>query len=1672
MKMSKGSKNWLLLFIALGWAVMGLAQQPQKNWLERMQNPDEDFKALQADFYRYWEGRTDYKGNGYKVFKRWEYLQQTLVQPNGKLQRPEHVWQEYNRYMRAWEAQSATMRSAGGNWTSVGPTAYPTNNTGQPCGMGRVNALAFHPTDAATLFAGASNGGFWKSTNDGTTWANLSNNLPRLGVSSVLIHPTDPNTIYIGSGDRDGGDAPGLGVFKSLNGGLSWEQTNFGMGDVKVGAMLMHPSDPNTILAATSGGIYKSTNAGASWALRSVAGEYRDIRFKPGDPTVVYATRMITPSEFYRSADGGNTWTQITAGIPSAGIGSRMVVGVSAANPSVVYLVQILASDETFAGLLKSSDAGLTFTTQSTSPNIFDYSCVGSGTSSQATYDLCISVDPANADVIYVGSINNWKSINGGVNWTIVSHWVGSDFSSNPTANCAVSVHADQHVYERSPLNGRLYLGNDGGVYYTADNGATWPQISNNIGINQLYRIGQSQLSNNVVLMGLQDNGSMATSNGSTFTCTRGGDGAECLVDYSNANYCFNTYVNGQISCSSTGPTGGYNNVASNGTNGITEPGPWVTPYFLHRTVPTTMFAGYRNVWRTTNVRATPTTSVAWQAISTGETNDVIALDQSAADVNVIYAVRSGAIKRTDNANAAPASVVWTACALPAGLTPNDLKTDPTDPNKVYCVVDARVFKSINKGASWTEISGSLPNLEVNCLVLDRNGNEAIYIGNQTSVWYRDATLGDWILFSNGLPPADVRELEIYYDLDINNNRIKAGTYGRGLWQSDLIEVKVLDPTNFAATPFSTSQIDLTWVRNPSNNDVLVAVAPTTSDIGRPADGVAYISGNPLPGGGTVVYVGNPANFSHTGLALGTNYCYRAWSVNASQEYSAGVTPVCAKTFSYNWTGGASTTDWFTPGNWGPNLVPTVNDGAFIPTGLAFYPNITANGAICKDLSIEAGASVSMSGTTGYTLTVAGNWANNGTFNRGIGTVAFSGSAALQTISGTSTTAFYNLSITKTAQSQTVEAKSLITLNGPTNPLTLTTGTFKVSSASTLTPWTASTSIGSSAILWVNGATILPAGMSVTLNGGTLRISAGSMGVGTSSGNGIIYLNGGTLIMEGGSLTVAGRFSPNSGTSSGTYSQTGGTATINAVGSTSSTRAVLELNTGVPFTFSGGSLIIRRSCSHTTADVIISSTTSSVTGGTFQVGDASTPAAQVIRINTVAPLHHFTVNATNNPEASLVTNALTVQGNLSILGGTLRSNSLAVNARGNWTNNGSFVAGTGTVTFNGTAAQTISGSTATTFNNWTVNNAAGVSQSSVNVNVSGVLNLTAGIVNPAANLLILADNATVTGGSNTAYVAGQVRKVGNDAFSFPVGNGGYYAPIGISAPGSVTDHFTASYAYNDPDALYSRSLVSAPIVRVSSTEYWTLNRTNGSSTPSVTLSWSDVRSSGVSSLADLHVARWDGSTWVSEGNTTTTGAATAGTVTSIPVANFSPFTLSTINGLVNNFPITLIQFKAAPVGTMVLLDWETASENGNDYFTVERSLDAAAWEDVVQVDGAGTSTVGHTYEAVDERPIEGLSYYRLRSTDFNGQHRYSELRTVNFSPSSNLMVFPNPVNQTLYISYGEGDYTVEVRDLTGRLVAQAANAQRMDTHDWAAGTYMLTVRTASRAEVRRVVVSH
>ncbi|GAB5538557.1 MAG: hypothetical protein Salg2KO_06600 [Salibacteraceae bacterium] len=536
--MKKVVLSLIISFLGLGLHAQSIDTANVPIWAEMMDDPNANFAEVQRAFELYFEGRERHKGDGWKVFKRWEYLWKDQLDPDGTLKDLAAEAEAYEQWRIQYNQNlDDGIESATGNWQEVGPIVQPINGTGQPNGNGRLNTIGFHPTNPNSFWVGAPAGGLWETKDGGNTWSSNTDDLPSLGVSAILIDPTDTNVMYIGTGDRDAGDAPGRGVYKSTNGGTTWVQSNSGMGNREVSAMLMHPSNSSYILAATSGGIYRSQNAGSTWTLESGNSSfYKDIKYKPGDPNIVYATETSGQAGFYRSTDGGNTWTEITSGLPSTA--QRYSIGVSADDPNVVYLLRSIGS--AYGGVYKSTNSGVTFSTQSTTPNLLTWNenppTTGGG--GQGWYDLAIEVDPNDASTVYVGGVNIHKSVNDGVTWDCVAHWVGS--------STAAAVHADHHWFAYSPVDGKLYSCNDGGLHYTTNGGNTWTEITSGLGIAQIYKIGMSTTEHAKVLNGYQDNGT-ALWDGNIFRTERGGDGMESVIDHTNDNIMYASVYYGNI---------------------------------------------------------------------------------------------------------------------------------------------------------------------------------------------------------------------------------------------------------------------------------------------------------------------------------------------------------------------------------------------------------------------------------------------------------------------------------------------------------------------------------------------------------------------------------------------------------------------------------------------------------------------------------------------------------------------------------------------------------------------------------------------------------------------------------------------------------------------------------------------------------------------------------------------------------------------------------------------------------------------------------------------------------------------------------------------------------------------------------------------------------------------
>jgi uncharacterized protein (AIM24 family) len=333
------------------------------------------------------------------------------------------------------------------------------------------------------------------------------------------------------------------------------------------------------------------------------------------------------------------------------------------------------------------------------------------------------------------------------------------------------------------------------------------------------------------------------------------------------------------------------------------------------------------------------------------------------------------------------------------------------------------------------------------------------------------------------------------------------------------------------------------------------------------------------------------------------------------------------------------------------------------------------------------------------------------------------------------------------------------------------------------------------------------------------------------------------------------------------------------------------------------------------------------------------------------------------------------------------------------------------------------------------------------VTLSNNITFTDGVLQTTSvNLLTIADNATSSGGNADSYVSGPLQKQGDDPFIFPLGKNGQWARLGISdlqnGP-TPTDQFIAEYYLaRHPQSFWDSNSYAGNtggFFNVSIVEYWDLSRSAGTVQPKVTLYWEDGAASYIDNLPDLKVAHLTGpTTWTNQGGNTSGTVAAGSVTTTTNVSSFSPFAFGSTNPAVNPLPVELMYFNATPYGQTVLLNWETLTEINNDYYTVERSSDALLFEPIQQTQGAGTSTIRKVYHAIDNSPLMGTSYYRLKQTDFDGRFKYSDIVPVKFDESTpRSTVYPNPLSEehtAFTISGIEKDAEIQMYSITGRRV--------------------------------------
>lgn len=431
--------------------------------------------------------------------------------------------------------------------------------------------------------------------------------------------------------------------------------------------------------------------------------------------------------------------------------------------------------------------------------------------------------------------------------------------------------------------------------------------------------------------------------------------------------------------------------------------------------------------------------------------------------------------------------------------------------------------------------------------------------------------------------------------------------------------------------------------------------------------------------------------------------------------------------------------------------------------------------------------------------------------------------------------------------------------------------------------------------------------------------------------------------------------------------------------------------------------------------------------------------------------------------------------------------------------------GNSTITFNGSQTQIITGNSGSLdFDNFVVNNTAlgnNDIQLTVDLNINNNVDFETGIIqSSASNPLQFNDGSTVsfdgveetspisfpgTDVDGNSYTVGPVLKVGADDFIFPIGEGTRIGRIGISSisGGTVADEYSAEYFFAQPTNFDDTK--NGGIQRVSSLEYWDLSNNNGhSGQPLVTLFWDAT--SQVTDLPTLTIAHYNGSTWDNEGNGSTTGAASSGTITSAnSFDSFSPITLATTNDNTNPLPVDLLDFDAELLDEKVELTWSTASETNNDYFILERSLDGETFEQIKTVSGQGTINEQTDYSYIDDQPYIGKSFYRLTQVDFDGMYTVFDMISININIANqefNALLIPNPtifnkVTLRLTSTNERNNTLISMYGLTGKIVLTEAFDTHLGTQDISldltgipSGIYHVKIEHEGKLEVTKLII--
>jgi hypothetical protein len=669
-------------------------------------------------------------------------------------------------------ALQAKMKLGGmaGTWTSVGP-----NNVG-----GRTNWIAINPQNTNQIFTATAGGGIWKSTNAGSSWSPVNDRFPSLGMGSVLIDPNNSSVVYGGFGEAtwnaDGLDAGGM--YKSTDSGATFSLIPSTASFKDIGEIAVKPGDSNVILAATRGGLMRTTNGGSSWTSFQTSKGFYNVTFNPGNPNNAVASYLdltnFSTNGAYYTLDAGATWTAC-AGTTVNSFYGRSVYGFSPAAPNVVYAIQGVSNGT--ANVYKSVDSGANFSLVA-NKNV---------NSTQHWYDNAVWVDPTNPNHLLMGALDIYRSTDGGATWTQIVYWANNYSDSNLP-------HADVHSIVGDPgyngtTNRRVYVGCDGGMFVADDISAAtttsgWRGLNAGYVTTQPYG-GAANATTGRVTAGLQDNGTQLTTlTSATASQVFGGDGGWVAIDSGNPNNVYGEYVYARIHRSTNNGATSASYIYSGLTDAQNGFANFISPFILSPTNTKTMWVGASNLWRTFDATAPAPT---WTSVYSGTFDNVSAIAEAPSNANVLYTGdNSGRVYKSTDATAVSPTFT-TLSGFPTGRYIGRIAISNTDANKVYVGFGSfnsgSVYKSLDGGSTWNNASGSgatgLPASPIHGLCVDPLNSDHVFAGTEVGLY--ESTDGGATWSTSAAGPNNSCIDEVNY-VQGTTDKVLIATHGRGSW--------------------------------------------------------------------------------------------------------------------------------------------------------------------------------------------------------------------------------------------------------------------------------------------------------------------------------------------------------------------------------------------------------------------------------------------------------------------------------------------------------------------------------------------------------------------------------------------------------------------------------------------------------------------------------------------------------------------------------------------------------------------------------------------------------------------------------------------------------------------------------------------------------------------------